>query len=248
MPEKFEPPKSPLHDHKRFKKELIPPFNQLPAPMHQVFWSRDLLPEFLWIDSLFQEFGEAAGVSMFNDFLSAIDTLVPDGPDVADGTISSFDFVPEHLRSGLVAAQKGKIESAVRRPFGVILQCYPGCPMSWLVPDLDSAGTPDETRKALIRLFQGKDEYAARIRALPLVRYFIHGKIHLPAAMTDLITALKEYPHGDRDHVESFARSTHNIILQQRFKLNPRSQEWSKYFWRRNRELAQCRLGAITNS
>jgi hypothetical protein len=48
--------RSALEHHKQVGKELITPFQQIGTPMEQVFWVRDLLPEFLWIDSVLSNY------------------------------------------------------------------------------------------------------------------------------------------------------------------------------------------------
>lgn len=44
--------RSALEHHKHVKKELVPPFVGMGPPTEQVFWARDLLPEFIWIEAL----------------------------------------------------------------------------------------------------------------------------------------------------------------------------------------------------
>src|SRR5438132_11643396 len=101
--------RSSLKDHKRVKKDLVPPFRQL-GRVDQIFWPRDLLPEFLWIDSLVQEYGQAAAASVFNDFLQTLDPLNPDSKHILDGTIAAFGRISEDLRRGFLTVHSGKAE------------------------------------------------------------------------------------------------------------------------------------------
>jgi hypothetical protein len=242
---KLEIQGSALHHHKRMRKELIPPFNQLTPAMQQIFWLRDLLPEFLWLDSLVQYHGSAAALSVLNDFLSAMDPLAP-AESVLDGTISSFLLVPGDLRQRFVTTYAGKIEWAVRKPFGEFLTAYPECPMRWLVgAENAGAGGLEVARSAVVRLLPGKDKYCARIRTLPIVRYFVHGKIHILNTMRELIESLKKYPNGTEDenlHAESFARSTFNMIFQENATKHPVLTQWAPAFWRANGRMVECRL------
>jgi hypothetical protein len=244
MAEKAEFWGSRLQDHRRFKKQLVPPFQQLPGGVSQIYWTRDFLPEFLWIDALVQEFGKTAAVSVFRDFLRALDPLVPDGKEVLDGTVSSFRLVPQDLRQDFLRTYGGKANWAVTRPFSYVLTLYPGCPMAWLLQEPATETQSDAidlVRAAVLRLLPGKDEHTSYVRALPISRYFEKGKIHIGVHMTELIEALKAYPEGDRAHVESFARSSHNGIMQHRAEENPDWMEWTRYFWNRNSELVTCR-------
>lgn len=241
MPDKIDIQRSALHDHKRFKKQLIPPFNRLSPQPEQIFWAKDLLPEFLWIDSLTQEYGERAALSVFGEFLSAIDPLVSDSCEVVDGTVSAFGFVPRELRKEFLQTYGGKIEWAVRKPFGAVVGLYPECPMRWLLSDTGGDDI-EAVRNAVIRLLPGKDSYCARLRVLPITRYFVHKKLKITSNLTELIEALKQYPKGDTAHVESFARNVYNTLVGERAKKSPETLKWAKDFWRRNTEFAQCRL------
>src|ERR1017187_9780951 len=102
--------RSSLEHHKRIGKELIPPFLQMPGGMEQLFWMRDLLPEFLWIDSLVQEYGDSDAAKIFNDFLSATDRFNPHPKAILDGTIGGFRFIPQELRQAFCEELRGKID------------------------------------------------------------------------------------------------------------------------------------------
>ena len=90
MPNKLNLQRSSLQHHKQVGKELIPPLQRMNTSMDQVFWLRDVLPEFLWIDSLVQEYGQTGAVREFNDFLSAADPFNSHGKEILDGTVGAF--------------------------------------------------------------------------------------------------------------------------------------------------------------
>jgi hypothetical protein len=232
-----------LKHFKRLKKEIIPPLGIL--NFEQVFWTRDLLPEFLWIDALMQTFGRREAVRIFNSFLSVLDGFYPKGPHILTGTVGDFGNIPEEHRIVVNKKYKRQIEEAVEGPFWHVLSLYIRCPMRWLAPELtktDKKTAIDLTRDAVLRLLPGKDEYAACCRAIPLNRYFAHNKILISSNLTDLIKSIEEYPNGDRLHAESFARNTLNSDMQRRAETDPQVFDWAKHFWSQNRELNGCKF------
>jgi hypothetical protein len=234
--------RSSLEDHAVQKKELVPPFLRMGTPTEQIFWTRDLLPHFLWIDSLVSMFGRAAAVQVFREFLSAADQFNSDDKEILDGTIGAFELIPNGRRATFLADLKVEIEYAVTRPFGSILSLYPACPMYWMikVESLDRNASIADARSAVNRLSPGKDEHCGFCRTLPIARLFAHKKLFISSDMKELADALDSYPNGDRYHVEAFARSVHNSLMLHREEKTI-WQSWSKTFWQANRELVPCR-------
>jgi hypothetical protein len=235
-----------LEEHKRLGKNLLPPFRQFNPSPEQVFWCRDLLPEFLWIDSLVHTYGEAGAAHLFGAFISAADHFNLNASEILDGTISSFRLIGADGRDRFLEELPELITDAVRMPFGSVLSIYPECPMAWMGVGKDRRpqhADADTIRSAIQRLLPGKDSHAGFCRALPLHRLLAHGKVKIFANLTDTIEAIKTYPHGDRYRAETFARSLHNQILMKRAKDDPAALQWSRSFWNANLSLAPCVYG-----
>ena len=235
--------RSDLAAHTLVGKELIPPFQRLGVPTEQIMWARDLLPEFLWIDSLVQAYGERPSNRIFNDFLSAADRFNGHEIEILDGTVSAFRFVPADRRETFRTELQGTISNTVLKPFGSILGLYPECPMAWLMPDRPAVteGAISSVRSAVARLLPGKDEYASFCRTLPLHRMLAHNKVFIVDTLTELIAAIETYPHGDRFRVEAFARQTHSMSFMHRSESDPSTYAWARTFWNANRKLTDCR-------
>jgi hypothetical protein len=231
-----------LEQHKRLGKELIPPFMGMGFPIEQVFWWRDHLPEFLWIDSLVNTFGEPFAVTAFGKFLAAADRFNPHPQHILDGTVSAFRLIPLDQRGAFLAELSDPVRHAVQVPFGAILKLYPESPMSWMADkeNLDRQGAIESVREAIFRLWNGKDNYGGLCRALPLHRLLTHHKVFIVDTLKELIEAIPQYPKGDRYRVESFARQTHGIMLTNLRKEDSAWLEWTRSFWRANRLLAPC--------
>ncbi len=235
--------RSGLHNHKQFGKELIPPFNQLTPGTEQIFWLRDLLPEFLWIDALVDAYGKGTAVRVFNEFLTVADGFNPDEGLILDGTVGAFRRISEGGREALVRKHADEVSTAVVQPFGHVLSLYPECPMKWMAPGLtpgDRQAALAKVREAVVRLFPGKDPHSGFCRALPLNRFFAHDKVRIFSSLTETIKAIETYPHGDRCRAETFARMTHNMVLTQQAERDPNTFAWAGSFWNSNLTIAPC--------
>jgi len=243
VPKKLEIWRAAIEDHKRVGKELIPPFQQIGPGTEQIYWLRDFLPEFLWLDALIEQYGELRAVRGFNRFLDAADRYNSHPKAVLDGTVSAFRFIATERREEFVKGLADEIEFAVTRPFKHVLSNYPQCPMAWMTtkvsPDQQSIAA---VREAVIRLFEGKQSHASMCRALPLNRLFAHGKVYISSELTDTIEAIKQYPKGDKWRAESYARMIHASMLLQQAKEDPETFAWARYFWNSNLTLIPCLL------
>lgn len=242
MVHKLNLQRSGLEHHKRIGKELIPPLQQIRPGVEQIFWLRDLLPEFLWIDALVQKYGQPAAVQIFNDFLSAADHFNSHPREILDGTVGVFRFVAEERRRAFVEELGAKIDVAVVQPFGHVLSLYPECPMKWMAPKLsaDRDASIAVVRDACLRLFAGKESHAGFCRALPLNRYFAHNKVFISSHLKETIEAIESYPFGDKYRAETYARSVHNMILMRRAEEDPDTFAWARSFWNSHWTIVPC--------
>ena len=178
-----------LAKHKRKGTQLVPPLADV--PIKPIDWSRDLLPEFLWIGALADEVGIDVVHTPYGLMMEAIDE-VWSCDDVPIGLLSDFGRIESSGREELIERHDELITELFRKPIGRILSYYPDCPCSWLIGRdfLEDGGhlDPEEDlgrlRGLLLRLYPGRDEYCARLRTLPLGRIMKHGKLYLPQIPT----------------------------------------------------------------
>lgn len=235
---------SKMGDYKRSKKVLVPPLGQI--NMSQIFWHKEMLPDFLWIDSLVVFYGEMAASNYFNRVLDVLDNYYRAEP-ILTGMISDFNLIDDKIRKEVLTTNKFLIEDAVIKPFGDIIRLYPECPMAWMLeavtlPVLNVINTVEEAKKAVMRLYPAKDSHGGFVRALSLNRFFKHNKIKISSKMKDVITSIENYPNGDRYRAESFARTVVNTYYLQEREKDPDLGKWSKYFWFHNFKISKCKV------
>jgi hypothetical protein len=168
---------------------------------------------------------------------------------VALGFLSDFGLIPNTERASFLGKNRELIDECFHRTIGRAMSLYPEGPAAWLINRelLDSEGPVDPfvelayLRKLVRLLAPGKDKFAGRIRAIPLNRLFKHNKLFIFKGLP-VADLLGKYPGGlsedEQYHVESVARNTINITMQQR--PSPGLWAWPKYFWRHNYDLLPC--------
>jgi hypothetical protein len=234
--------RSKLADHKRIGKQLIPPFQHMGISTEQIFWWRDILPEFLWIESLVQTYGNHHAWALFGDFLNVADRFNPDVNELLNGTVSAFRLVPAERRKAFLEELAPVVKAAVVEPFWPFLKLYPECPMSWLAPGLTATTEVaiPAVRDAVLRLMPGKDDHAGFCRSFPLHRMFAHKRVFIVDTLVELAEAIERYPEGDKWRVESFARQVHDSTFLQQAEKDPHYLDWSRNFWNSNLALTPC--------
>jgi hypothetical protein len=216
-------------------------------PISQISWERDWLPEYLWIASLRDVVPTDKLHQPYYAFMEAIGEFL-EGEQLIIGLVSDFAALAPH-RDRLLAKHGELIEQLFLRPFGRILAFYPNSPASWLVNQefiergghLDPEVEIPRIRSLVTDLVDGRGELATAARMASFGQVVNSGKIRFPRGLP-IIDLLPKYPsqcsNDECKQVEGFVRASLGSILSTESKYE--SQEWSKYFWRHNYDLAIC--------
>ena len=235
-----------MNKHIKIDGKLKTPLSQF--NIENIQWERDFLPEHLWLELLFQEYGFNRFHIVYNKFMDKLDEMVNDDKNIIFGYLTDFKYIPLDKRQYFIDNNKALIYDAFYKPIGKILTLYPDNPANWLILEeftkeegIDSETELNKLGESVKRLMKAKDLHAGHIRGLPVNRSFKHNKLFLNnnLPVTELIP---KYPanctEDEKYHVQSFARTTMNQIFMtnERYK----DREWSKYFWRHNYDLIPC--------
>jgi hypothetical protein len=239
---------TPLSAMKKQGSKLRGPLSEFNIKLTD--WRRDALPEHLWIAALANQVGLDRFHHAYNLFLDAIEEYWT-SEETMLGFISDFGLFPHDKRAIFVEKNTALIDQFFNRPIGRVLSLYPDNPANWLTTRefLDSGAPIDPTvelgiaRKLVTDLWAGKDTFAGRVRALPLVRLLKHRKVMFSSEL-QVTKLIPRYPigltEGELFLVESAACSILEEIIQRRGAEN--EFRWPKYFWRHNYDLTICRV------
>lgn len=243
---KGKPEYTPLSQHAHKGNTLQAPLRQL--LLQHVDWTRDRLPECLWIAALALDYGLDEFIDRYLHFLEQLDEYWREDEIVALALVSDFALVPEELRKPFVDQHQDLIEEMFCRPAGAILALFPGNPAAWLLDMMGSAfdaatreSTIEKLRTIVRLLLDADGPFATRVRIVPLNRLLAHNRISFSQNLP-VVDLLPRYPNGlsadDREHVEGTIRAIMGTVLQSRVDLEPLS--WPRHFWQHNIELASC--------
>jgi len=240
---------TPLSSQRKEGSKLKGPLAALSPKFEPIDWLRDLLPEHLWLAALADKFGLGGVARVYNGFMDALDAHWSHN-FVALGLVSDFGLVPDAERASFLEKNRQLVDECFHGPIGRVMSLYPGGPATWLINRelLESEGPVDpfvelaRLRRLVVKLAPGKDRFAGRIRAVPLNRLFKHKKLFLAKGLS-VVDLLPRYPgdltEEEQHHVESVARSTLNMVIQQRaVPADPLA--WARYFWNHNYDLLPC--------
>ena len=86
MPDKY----TPLNKHTKIDGKLKTPLSQF--NMENIRWERDFLPEHLWLELLFQEYGYNRFHIVYNKFIDKLDETVNDDKNILFGFLTDFKY------------------------------------------------------------------------------------------------------------------------------------------------------------
>ncbi len=233
--------KKRIDHYKRTGKKLQPPLAAYPN-LNPLDYHRQVLPQFLWLASLIDFYGEERFPGIAHRFLDLVDALGTLGSEPVSGLVESFSFAPEAQRESFVENNREAVEVAVIEPFVAALQLYGDCPMRWLLAayggfearcDLDS--TLASVQRWVRSLLDRTGESSNMARAIVLARYIKADKVRIPGA--ELIDELTRYPrckdrHRTESQVRALSSATFGSVIQ--------GFSWGDAFWATGGRISMC--------
>ncbi|KQV73868.1 hypothetical protein ASC61_01945 [Aeromicrobium sp. Root344] len=239
--------------------------------MQLVPWLRDTFPDMLWICSLITKYGDKPGMFTASEVLDRITEILdesesaPEDLSVLTGQLSSFDLVPDHVRTDVIAALKadGLYERAF--PWELVrgLQKYEEVPGQWILDGWSgnarvvSADVPEVFLRSVIESSRhGQTSTATKAKAMILRAYLQADKLMLPPSIgAEWGDILPRYPDGiteeERQRIEPSIRASAMTMLN--LSSEPGEAEapgllWAKSFWRQNWKLYECEAEPIEDT
>ena len=251
---------SRLSDHKQQgRSKLVSPWNSI-GPIEAVHWLPDVLPDMLWLASLFTSYEPDEAFLIACATLNVVeDVSAPhfsglerrDTP-VLDGRLTTFDLIPDEGRVQLIERLKAidLYQDAFTDDFAHSLGMYPGAPGRWLIePLLTNVSVDWERAKAflgdiILDCANGRSDHSTFAKVLFHRQWVRADRLHFLADL-EVPKLLHKYPNGlnpdERDMVHGHVRATFNMLVGSGEAYRARMEAWSRTFWRANWNLFPCR-------
>ncbi len=220
------------------------------TPFVFVNWARDTLPDYLWVAAQLHGGKErmlAAAVQL-DLAAAAIAEYVKEMPPewVFDGTLSSFEHLPDNARAALLAVLDATdtYEDFVPEGFAHTLAQYEDAPGAWLVTpwierglEANASAAEDWLRPVIAAALEGRGTLATHSKAMTIRQLMKAGRIHLGEDL-GFLELLPRYPFDTNDEetarVESSLRAMYNAVAP------TATSDWPRVFWRSNWRLFEC--------
>jgi len=217
---------SKLSDHKRFKKDLEPPFKQI-KNLTFSSWVDERMPEMLWAVLVVGSLGRDSALAFFRSVADFVHKY-PECYNVELSAISRYTEVERRDFIKMVSTWSGEVKTALRP-----LTLFPTLPAidDWK-QFLDQSIPNDDWPKlavAVDKSFWHQSDEATDCRWVKVLCQMAGGKILFTTQMRDSARAIIEYPnYGDLNHVRPSIRASEIGLVS---SANINSSQWSKDFW-----------------
>lgn len=242
---------SSLAQHKRQKKVLTPPLLSI-GPLSHVFYSRDFLPDLLWVATMLDEHHAADAVHEPLDVIDDFMQYPTKGEKhIVDGRISMFSLVPEAARLDVLSALASKTPWALSERLAHGLLLYPECPAAWLFKDSVGESVSPEAGTSYLKhlvanYYDREDIGSTRLRMFPISRLIKNGKILMSTAV-DSFSLWPRYPtdlsDDEQRQVEAGTRAMYNMVGAQIKSPSGETEAWPTHFWRHGWKISVCEFG-----
>lgn len=216
---------SKLSDHKRFKKELNPPFLQIPN-LRPSSWLDNRLPEMLWTVLIIGNLDREQALNFFR-FIADYVRKNPECHNLTMSGISKFSDIKRNEFISNALAWSDQIRITLRP-----LALFPELPGAKNWKNFLGEPVPEEDWQKLAngirKTFWHQSQEATDCRWIKLLGIILGSKLDLNGMEED-IKGILEYPnYGDLRHVRPVIRAmeiTPNLIEDY-------GTEWPNNFWR----------------
>ena len=222
---------SAISSHKRHKKELIPPFLQIPN-LELTAWVHDRLPEMLWALLVVGNLERDKAL----EFFRYIGQYVFENQECFDVTLTGIGKLPPEKAKYFIKHMLSWSEdiSVILRP----LRLYPEIPASDIWNELLEEPVLEEdwikVSESVVKTYVHQSQESTDCRWIKVLCLMLGGKLNFPISMKENVIEIFEYPnYGDMKMVRPTIRATEGA-------LNNNDSTWSKFFWMHNYISTDC--------
>lgn len=239
------PKRQVLSDHKKVGGRFIPPMAQF--PMEEVSYTRELLPQIIWIGLTIDKLGNRDGIKLCSDFAAMANEVYAESDEAHINfalTSAYLNLTPENLDSLLTRAEEAKILESLQNCVFPLTALYENCPMAFLGTEgiePDRSSLVVTIKNCVERHFDRFSSPSEIIQATALyVRVKTGGlKIFSGIELPEFDALITKPDSDEARRAASFVRSTIMMEVRPDSRI---STEWSKSFWNQNLDLDSCEL------
>jgi Family of unknown function (DUF5677) len=229
---------SPLHEHKRLGKSLVPPLLTVPGVTPQS-WTNDRLPEMLWACLVISVLPRSHALNAFRE-IASIGLKYRDRQGTGEWSLSQSQLPsqpPEILNQIIAVITRHPLGYAALRPV-LFFDGLPGRDqwMSALRVEVQE-GDWHTLGDAVLKALNHQSQEATDVRWVSVLFKVALGQLFLPVGMKDHGEEILHYPHrGDMRSVRPSIRAMEMALTMG----NKPENVWSTTFWKECLDKTTC--------
>lgn len=236
-----EPPRKPvLADHIAVKRKLVPPFmHRLGSKLSQFSWTRQLVPEAVWIGLVIDRCGYESARQHCLALSRAVRAAIDDPTRPMFVRLSTFLSLSDAEKATVISTLDARTKMELRTSLSPLTALASSHPLAFLGNEPDVVVEGRLLPVVLKEFYDRNSRLAVLSLAIAYELGLDQGKIHVaPHLVKDLIEnfkAISEYPETERScrAAGSFRASSAMLFMQQRLDGSGLHDDepWVGEFW-----------------
>lgn len=222
---------SGLHDHKRQRGSLVTPFNDAIKNATLNSWTKDRLPEYLWLGLILMEYGREVGFETAGRILSDI-SKINDG--LLQPKLSKFFSLPNDQQEIIYEIIAKYADKEVLSPLTILYprRFYPIFNDFFFVSHKLVEDRIQKITQAIELFSPHQSNEATDLRFLTLCLMLFRGKIAIFKDL-EIANVFNEYPYTDHENeLMRIYRPAIRSIEGITFDLEDKNNNFSMNFWK----------------
>ncbi len=221
---------SPLSAHKRYRKNLIPPFLQIPN-LELTSWTNFRLPEMLWAALIISHNERDTALIHFRNVVDCL-TDFSDNDQPQDLTLTALSKIQPHILEGIVGALCSDDDVNLSLSPLTLFPNLPGGNI-WIENLYEQLSSTkwDLLRAAIVKCYDHQSQESTDCRWLRLLFQTVRGKMHFAPHLQHNMDEYLDYPYyGDMRKVRPSIRAAEGV-LDKLYGTGIETNIWIKQFW-----------------
>jgi len=238
-----------LSDHKKIKKKLVTPINQM-LNLNETNHSKDIVPEIIWIDMLYCRFGLRETVDIITKLTHEIEKLNLDLGLFNCCVLSCYERLNDYQKESIVSNNEiEKIANKISIALIGFKHYFPDFPINFLLKDSNKKDENFLTKfkKSINNLIDRRSVNSTYALATVLHSQNCAGHLFFSSKFEKFeINEILNYPDTEESkRVAAIVRSSIKPIIIQ--FLNVKNSLWNKNFWNICYQIEPCNLKNLTD-
>lgn len=240
--------KAVLQDHVAVKGKLVPPFvHRLGGRMSPYSWTRQLVPEAIWIGLAVDHLGYEGAQQLCRAIGRAASQAAGGAETPAFIKLSSFTKLSATAKASMLSSLNAKILGGIREALRPLAAVTPDHPLSFLTIERAASDKGERFAKLLREFYDRNSRTAVLSMAIGYDLGLDQGKVHVASHLIDDLaqkfSVIGHYPDTEeaRNAAGSFRASASMLFLAMR--MDGRFEEdapWVHSFWEQIAGFGPC--------